>query len=142
MFFRVIRHVFVICSSVMFSSHAGVGVGVDEVSGVLRGSERYHQYRLASKYLGGAIPESGRNVEVRLWDGTRVDLLSDEYAIEIDFARGGKHFEAVGQSLYYGLVTGRKPGIILLMGSGDERFVYRTQVVCARYGISLWVERI
>jgi len=89
--------------------------------------------RLAPKYKA--------KLEVRLFDGTRVDLLNDEYAIEVDYAKSGKHFEAVGQSLYYAIVTGKKPGIILLVrDKSDLRFAYRTLVVAAKHGIRVWIE--
>lgn len=88
-------------------------------------------------------PKYNAKLEARLFDGTRVDLLTADYAIEVDYAKSGKHFEAVGQALYYAIVTGKKPGIILLVRSEkDLRFVYRTQAVCARHNIRLWVEKV
>lgn len=39
--------------------------------------------------------------EYRLPDKTRVDCLTEEYAIEIDFAKSGKVFEGISQALYY-----------------------------------------
>ena len=86
----------------------------------------------------------GASVEYRLWDGTRVDYLTEGEAIEIDWAAPGKHFEAVGQALYYAAVTGKRPAIILLVKDvqADARFVYRTHVVCARAGIRLYVEQV
>ena len=49
--------------------------------------------------------------EVRIESG-RIDLLNDEYAIEIDFAKKWK--ESIGQSLWYALNTNKKPGIVLI----------------------------
>jgi len=95
-------------------------------------TEREHQARLAPKYSAKA--------EIVLWDDTRVDLLSQDYAIEIDF--GPKWGEAIGQALYYSIVTGKPAAIILLVKSGEERFAYRCQTVCARHGIRLFVEKI
>lgn len=43
----------------------------------------------------------------------RVDILTDDYAIEIDFANKWK--ESIGQALWYSLQTNRKPGIILIL---------------------------
>ena len=94
------------------------------------GGEREECERLAPAY--------GAKTEVRLWDGSRVDLLSDTHAWEVDYA--AKHHEAVGQALYYSLVTGKRPGVVLLVRDGDERFVYRCQSVCAKHGIALRVE--
>lgn len=92
--------------------------------------ERYYAALMVEKY--------GGKPEVRLWDGTRVDLLTDTEAIEIDFAR--KWAEAIGQCLYYAEVTGKEPAIILLAGESDQRFVYRCQTVCAARSIKLYVE--
>ena len=101
--------------------------------------ERAEVRRLAPKY--GADPD--KDIEVRQWDGTRVDILTPKFAIEVDWAKSGKHFEAIGQALYYAIVTDRRPGIILLRrGSDDDRFIHRTQAVCSRYGIRLWVEDV
>ena len=78
--------------------------------------------------------------EVRLWDGTRVDMLNDTYAIECDFSR--KWAEAVGQSLYYAELTHRKPMIVLLVRDlrKEQAYVYRAQTVCARQDIRLRLE--
>ncbi len=91
--------------------------------------------RLAPKY--GVTAE---NIEFRLWDGCRVDLLSPTHAIEVDYAK--KWAEACGQALYYATLTRRKPGIILLVDDRDRqaRLIYRCQTVCARVGIDLWLE--
>ena len=88
-------------------------------------------------------PKYGAELEVRLWDGTRVDLLNDEYAIEVDWAgSSGKWAEAIGQSLYYAELTNRKPGIILLVKDieRERRYIYRCQTVCSKHGIRLWIE--
>ena len=87
---------------------------------------------LAEKYQAVA--------EVRLWDSTRVDLLSDKYAIEADFAP--KWAEAIGQSLYYATVTNREPAIILLVRDirAEQKYIYRCQTICAKYKITLFIE--
>ena len=90
--------------------------------------------RLAEKYKAQA--------EVVLWDLTRVDLLNDEYAIEVEWPR--KWAEAVGQSLYYAEVTKRKPAIILLVRDkrSESKYIYRLQTVTAKHGIKLYLEEI
>ncbi len=95
--------------------------------------ERSECERLAPKYEA--------ETEVVLFDQTRVDLLNDEYAIEVDWSR--KWAEAVGQSLYYAAVTGRKPAVILLVkdATAERRYVYRCLVSCARADVSLFVEQ-
>lgn len=52
------------------------------------------------------------NTEHILPDKTRVDCINDQYAIETDYAN--KWYEAIGQSLHYGLLTGKKPAIYLI----------------------------
>lgn len=78
--------------------------------------------------------------EVRLFDGTRVDMLSFDYAYEVDFA--AKWAEAVGQALWYAIVTGRRPAIVLLVRPGglDDRYLYRCLAVAARCGIAVFTE--
>lgn len=69
--------------------------------------------------------EFGRK-EAVLWDMTRVDCLTKDYAIEFDFAQ--KWAESVGQSLYYAELTHRKPAVVLIMKSwADLRYVKRVE---------------
>ena len=64
--------------------------------------------------------------EAVLWDMTRVDCLAKDYAIEFDFAK--KWAEAIGQSLYYSKMTGKKPAITLILTSpSDYRYVKRIE---------------
>ncbi|MDK2594373.1 hypothetical protein [Pseudoalteromonas obscura] len=65
-------------------------------------------------------------IEHRLPDKTRIDCLNDEYAIEYDFAK--KWAEAIGQSLYYSAMTGKKAGIVLIVNSKTkERYLRRIE---------------
>jgi hypothetical protein len=58
-------------------------------------------------------------VEVVLPDGTRCDCVTDTHAIEFDF--GNNWAEAVGQSSYYSIQTGKKAGIVLILESIKDR---------------------
>ena len=79
----------------------------------------------------------GGETEVVLDDKTRVDCLTDEYAIEVDFAR--KWAEAVGQSLYYAEKTNRRPGILLILEKpADARYLKRVQLLGIRHQIVIW----
>lgn len=79
----------------------------------------------------------GGATEVALPDRTRVDCVTEEYAVEADFA--SKWAEAVGQSLYYSIVTGKKPGILLIMEEKkDERDFERVRAVADRFGVKVW----
>ncbi len=65
-------------------------------------------------------------VEFRLSDRTRVDCLTDTYAIEYDW--GKKWAEAIGQSLYYSAMTGKKAGVVLIVKkSTKERYLRRIE---------------
>ena len=100
---------------------------------VILPNEREQAERLAPKYEA--------EVEVVLWDNTRVDLVNETYAIEVDWA--DKYAQGIGQALYYSIVTNLKPGLILLVKNKekDRKYIYRAQTVCAKYGIRLWVEQ-
>ena len=89
---------------------------------------------LAEKYEG--------KVEVRLWDATRVDLLTEEYAIEADWSY--KWAEGIGQALYYAEVTGKKPAVMILVKDlkKETRYIYRLQTVAAKHNIKVFIEVI
>ena len=62
--------------------------------------------------------------EYVLEDRTRVDCLTDEYAIEFDYAK--KWAESIGQSLYYSKKTGKKPAVaIITNGQNDLKYIQR-----------------
>lgn len=64
--------------------------------------------------------------EVILWDMTRVDCMTKDYAIEFDFAK--KWAESIGQSLYYSKLTGKKPAVVLILTAPtDYRYVKRIE---------------
>ena len=78
-------------------------------------------------------------VEFRLKDGRRIDCLTREHAIEIEFAH--KWTEAVGQSLDYAMLTGKAPGIVLIVKKkADLQYWKRLQKLVAHYqlNIRLW----
>ena len=76
-------------------------------------------------------------IEYVLDDKTRVDCLTEDYAIEFDFAY--KWAEAVGQALYYALMTNKKPGIVLIMEKErDEKNLRRLEILTDKYNIRLW----
>ena len=63
--------------------------------------------------------------EVVLNDKTRVDCLTDDYAVEVDFAP--KWHECIGQAIHYGQQTRKTPACLLIMENGEDdlRFLYR-----------------
>ena len=92
--------------------------------------EKYYQTQLCNE-LDGVM-------EQRLLDRTRVDCLTGEYAIEVDFAK--KWAEAVGQSLHYALMTEKKPaiGLIVRDSKKDERRMKRLRVLAEKYHIEVF----
>lgn len=92
--------------------------------------EKHYQTLLCNE-LGGVMEQS-------LLDRTRVDCLTDEYAIEVDFSK--KWAESVGQSLYYAKMTDKKPGIGIIVGSSkkDKRNLKRLRVLTDAYDIKLF----
>lgn len=77
--------------------------------------------------------------EYELNDKTRVDCLTKTHAIEFDFAN--KVYEAIGQSLYYGIKTKRKPGIVLIVENPqqEQKYINRMKRVARKKGIDCWI---
>ena len=73
-----------------------------------------------------------------LKDRTRVDCLTNEYAIEVDFAK--KWAESIGQSLYYAKMTNKKPAVGLIMNlDKDKRYYKRLLLIAKEYDITIFV---
>ena len=77
--------------------------------------------------------------EYSLSDKTRVDCLTEEYAIEFDWAK--KWAESIGQSLYYAYSTNKKPAVVLIMTNPEkeEQFLKRLTKVAKKAGITVFV---
>lgn len=90
-------------------------------------NEKYYQTKMCDA-LGGKM-------EVVLEDKARIDCLTTEYAIEVDFAK--KWAEGIGQALYYGQMSGKKPAVGLIAGAGDEKFISRLNVVAKTHNIKV-----
>ena len=92
-------------------------------------NEKYYQTQLCEKLDG--------EMEYVLKDRTRVDCLTDEYAIEVDFAK--KWAESVGQSLYYAKMTHKQPAVGLIVGTKDKKHLKRLNLLAKEYGIKVFV---
>ena len=70
-------------------------------------------------------------------DQSRVDVLTDEYAYEVEWANKWK--EAPTQAILYSMLTNKKPAVILLMrGNKTEKVYYlRCLAVCGKIGVRL-----
>ena len=73
-----------------------------------------------ARYARKVQETHGGELKVRLSDGTRVDLLTETHAFKVEKSHDWK--EAVGQSLHYASLTGKKAGIILVM---EKRTAHR-----------------
>jgi len=80
----------------------------------------------------------GGVMEVVMFDRTRLDCLLPEYAVEVDFAH--KWAEAIGQAMHYARLTGKPPGILLIIESpDDEKHLMRLRETA--YWIRVWTIR-
>lgn len=79
--------------------------------------------------------EQGGQTEVILADGTRVDCLTSTHAVEFDF--GKKWAESIGQSLFYSLQTGKKAGIILIVGPEDRKYWLRLNSTIRHFNLPI-----
>lgn len=91
--------------------------------------ERYYQKEWCDRFNGV--------MEYKLDDGTRVDCVTTNYAIEFDFAK--KWAESIGQSLYYGIKTNKKPAVVLIIEKpSDFKYYYRIKTVADFFNFTLW----
>jgi hypothetical protein len=99
-------------------------------SSAVKKHERFYQRELCNN-LNGVM-------EYRLEDKTRVDCITDEYAIEVDFAK--KWAESIGQSLFYAKMSGKKPAVGIIIESDKEsRYLKRLNLIADKYGIEVFV---
>lgn len=89
-------------------------------------------------YLQQWCNEYNGIAEYVLDDRTRIDCLTETHAVEFDFAP--KWAEAVGQSLHYGIKTGKLPGIVLIVEKPEHYKYYdRIKPLAEKYGITVWL---
>ncbi|HXF44874.1 MAG TPA: hypothetical protein VNK91_02030 [Burkholderiaceae bacterium] len=72
--------------------------------------------------------QNGR-VEVMLEDRTRADCITATHAVEVDFAP--KWAEAIGQALHYARLTGKRAGILLIVGADEAHLLARLRATIA-----------
>jgi hypothetical protein len=98
---------------------------------VVQAAHKYPEAYYQNKWCQGVI-------EYTLEDNTRIDCLTETHAIEFDFAK--KWAEAIGQSLHYSRMTGKKAGIVLIMESERDYHIYlpRIKAICDIHNIDLW----
>ena len=73
----------------------------------------------------------------------RVDVLTGTQAIELDWLKGNKFHEGIGQALHYGDVTGQQPVLALIsayydiFGAERQKLKYVSRL-CAANGVEVW----
>ena len=67
-------------------------------------------------------------LEYELDDKTRVDCLTEDLAVEVDFAN--KWAECIGQALYYGLRTNKQPTCLLIIENMGNDLKYLKRLKC------------
>jgi len=97
-------------------------------------TQKYHE----KHYQTLLCNELGGEMEYILKDRTRVDCLTEKYAIEVDFAK--KWAESIGQTLYYAHMTGKKPAVGFIMnGEKDQRYLKRLDALAQKYDIKIFI---
>lgn len=95
-------------------------------------------------WSGYLAERMGGEAEHRLPDGSRVDILTKTTAWEVEWPE--KWPQSIGQAVYYGALTNRRPGVLLLMGKGDNatelKYYLRAALVCQRLNIKLATVRV
>ena len=90
--------------------------------------EKWYQEQWRSAHDG--------QVEVTLPDGTRCDCVTDNHAIEFEF--GNNWAEAIGQSAYYALQTGKKGGVVLILETmKDKKFWIRLNTTIEHFNLPI-----
>jgi len=99
----------------------------------------YNEVEAVSKLVAPRLGVQEENVEVRLFEGSRADFVLDAYVCEVDWAK--KWAEGIGQSLYYSLVTGKKPMLVLLTKDlrKDTSHIMKCRTLCVDQGIRIAV---
>lgn len=65
----------------------------------------------------------GGESEVTMIDGSRADCLTENLAVEVDFAY--KWAESIGQALLYSKLTGKQAAVMLIVRPNEGRFLVR-----------------
>lgn len=104
----------ILALGLMFFSASDVVINPDKK---VESSSPVYEKDYVNKYCTG-------KTEYVLPDKTRIDCLTQDYAIEFDYAK--KWAESVGQSLYYAKQTGKKPAVALILKKeSDKKYIDR-----------------
>lgn len=89
----------------------------------------YAENKRESDYQKIAAELLNGKTEVVLSDRTRIDIVTDDQAIEVDWSY--KWAEGIGQALYYSSRTNKEPGLILIVKDieKEQKYVDRVKTV-------------
>ena len=91
----------------------------------------YHEHNEES-YQKAWCDACGGIMEYENKDKTRVDCLTQKEAVEFDFAN--KWHESIGQALHYGIMTGKKPMVVLILENQEQMKYYeRVKRIAKKY---------
>ena len=114
---KMIKYVIFIVLSVLVMFSTFELEGSESSYATINIPQKMHEKDYVNKYCTGII-------EYTLPDKTRIDCLTEDYAIEFDFAK--KWAESIGQSLYYAKKTGKKPAVAIITESEkDLKYINR-----------------
>lgn len=90
-----------------------------------------------SAYRDAWCKEAKGITEFRLRDNTRVDCLTKNYAVEVEFA--SKWSQSVGQALHYARLSGEKPAVVLIIEKpADWDYYWKLVKIAKNKGIEVW----
>jgi hypothetical protein len=117
----------------VFSSFIIILTASCEGSLNIKKNEKYYNHLYCEREMG--------EEEFILENNARVDCLTDEYAIEMDWAK--KWYEGVTQALYYGMQTKKKPKLVLIMKSKSDYKYYQRALKTIKFNhLLLEIEKI
>jgi hypothetical protein len=97
------------------------------------GSEAYNNNLYCSEIKGIQ--------EYRLKNKVRVDCLTEEYAIEMDWC--SKWYEGITQALYYAMETNKRAKLVLIKkNSFDQKYINRANKLILFYKLPIDLEVI
>lgn len=120
--YKILALLFFLITAVVISS-------LTEDQEPIKKNEAYYQIQFCKKKNGVT--------EVVLPDRIRVDCLTDDYAIEVDWAK--KWAESIGQSLFYTDITNKKAGVALIVGEKDQRYLKRINRIAKKVKIKVFI---
>lgn len=101
----------------------------------------FHLYGLEKDYQNVFCVQNDGIIEYTLQDRRRVDCLTKDYAIEVDYAY--KYREAITQALEYSMDTNLRAGILLIIKNKDkdQKYIKRLYKFLDFYGldIKVWI---